>query len=712
MPTLEELLKANDQSLSSFLDQDSEKEIVSDALAAPVRPEYLQFIEKYGRKPNQKKELPSFYEPKQSAPLVDAAASFFSNPPTEPLKSLPLPPGGGIGLKGEILAGDIEPEPKTTNPGRIPSSSLRSGMERQRSTPMYDVNTEDEVIKAAMQQPKSVDYLRALEKEKQLRDEKINELKNKKYSTREHSYASVTDEDRAKELDAYDSRSLQERAEERFAKEKAQKEKLNEEISNLNNELGYTTNIFKKETLEQELKNKQSELAKLSGDAEMGVEPLVRLPSSEIPSSVDEILSELEKPSFKAEPSKPVSSGATQKSVLKDEIKKTTTGAGQPTAAEVVKQDREEELTKALGSQAAREIAQYEDLMNRFRQAQEKERNARLLAGLAQGSEMIGSALARAKAPDSKYWESFVEQAGLEKQQIKEKQDFEQEAQMRDPNSFISKEYQSLAKAMGINVSGKEPASVLIKTMPYLQQYQSQKENREARLLQAQIQREQIAAGKQVLADERINKGYVDMTKRIEGDIASARSAFGRSANVMRAAGAIEALASKFKADELSYQEIQELAKSLDGMLAQGAPTITGTQKLVPTSFIGDSQKIASYLLNIPKGAKQGEFVKRMLATVGREKEYAKKQILKTQTELLSGYEHLKKADPDRWDRTLTAFGIPTEGSLEKSSESSKEKKETVKLPKKQFGNAGKIIVSKDGKRYKINDDETTATEI
>ena len=52
MPTLEELLKTNNQSLSFFLDtygskkEDNEEDIVSDALAAPERPEYLALLDK------------------------------------------------------------------------------------------------------------------------------------------------------------------------------------------------------------------------------------------------------------------------------------------------------------------------------------------------------------------------------------------------------------------------------------------------------------------------------------------------------------------------------------------------------------------------------------------------------------------------------------------------------------------------------------------
>jgi hypothetical protein len=383
-----------------------------------------------------------------------------------------------------------------------------------------------------------------------------------------------------------------------------------------------------------------------------------------------------------------------------------------PTSVAAEKVPAEESQLAALLSSGQKQESQYEDLLKRYKEAQLRQQEMQRNLTLAQAGEKIGSAIAMVQPSDQSFYEQQMKIAGGITDQFKEEEAVRQEAEKNDPNSALSKQYQELVKSMGIPVKGNESAATLIKALPFIQQYQSQKENREARLLQAQIQREQIAAGKQILADERINKGYVDMTKRIEADIASARSAFGRSANVIRAAGAIEVLASKFKADELSYQEIQELAKSLDGMLAQGAPTITGTQKLVPTSFIGDWQKIASYLLNIPKGAKQGEFVKRMLATVGREKEYAKNQILKTQTELLSGYEHLKKADPDRWDRTLNAFGIPTDESSKQLSESSTEKKETVKLPKKQTGNAGKVIVSKDGKRYRINSDETTATEI
>lgn len=665
---------------------------------------------------------PATQTPLAKSPLLSRIAAMASSPAGKlALKGLGLA-GVVSGLHGTLSEDQDEPvgaqlSAKKLAPGHTVTSSVgepgdatQKYPSKQRTSSAYD--SLDQIKKDVRSQPMVPKYADAYTEMLNQRSKFLENLDTEQV-WQGNTSRPLTDEEKEERYARYEAgllgeENLAKRASSMVEQKETQQKELEDQLAQINSEINRSTNPFAVERLNKE---KNSILAALSNLTSSGSEEPSKTPTS-LTQEPSEFLRELMSQPAAQMPQQPAVEQPQSSEAESLKPTKRTISAGEPSAIDVQKRDREESLSKIIGAEAARQVAEQESLLARFKQAQQQENLAQLGISLGQAGEKFGSSLAMVKPGDQSFYDQQRKLASGFAEKVKDEEAIRQEAEKNDPNSPLSKQYQELIKSMGIPIKGNESASTLIKALPFIQQYQSQKENRQARLLQAQIQREQIAAGKQILADERVNKGFVDMTKRIEGDIASARSAFGRSALVIRAAGAIERLASKFNPNDLSYTEIQEIAKSLDGMLAQGAPTISGTQKLVPESLIGDWKKIQSYILNIPKGAEQGKFVKRLLATIGREKEYAKEQVLKTQTELLSGYEHLKNADPDRWGRTLKAFGIPTEGSLEQQLDSSKEKKETVRLPKKQTGSAGKTIVSKDGKRYKINDDETTATEI
>lgn len=156
-----------------------------------------------------------------------------------------------------------------------------------------------------------------------------------------------------------------------------------------------------------------------------------------------------------------------------------------------------------------------------------------------------------------------------------------------------------------------------------------------------------------------IDNDFTKLEKRLTSETASSRSAFGKAANVSRSADAIEALIQQSKnPNDLDNRQIKELARNLDSMLANGASTVSGSAGLVPRTSSGDASKIEEYVLNIPKGAGQGAFVKRMLDTVQRERQVSQKQIATTQGKVLSAYSHLKKKAPDRYNEMLSTYGL------------------------------------------------------
>jgi hypothetical protein len=186
---------------------------------------------------------------------------------------------------------------------------------------------------------------------------------------------------------------------------------------------------------------------------------------------------------------------------------------------------------------------------------------------------------------------------------------------------------------------------------------------------------EQLKAMKQIAADQKAHdvklkqeekqdqfdrKRLDNLGKLLTSETASSRSAFGRGANNIRSAEAIEALADQFKGrlDQMDERQITEVARSLDALLAQGQPTVSGTVHLIPKTAVGNTAKIVEYLRNIPTGQQQGAFISRMLETVAREKELAKEQVKRTQGKILGPYMETLKRRPDDARDILQPHGL------------------------------------------------------
>jgi len=160
--------------------------------------------------------------------------------------------------------------------------------------------------------------------------------------------------------------------------------------------------------------------------------------------------------------------------------------------------------------------------------------------------------------------------------------------------------------------------------------------------------------------DQFDRKRLDNLGKLLTSETASSRSAFGRGANNVRSAEAIEALADQFKGrlDQMDERQVTELARSMDALLSNGQPTISGTQSLVPKTAVGNIAKMVEYLRNIPVGQQQSAFVKRMLETVGREKELAKEQIKRAQGKILGPYKETLRRRPDDARDILEPHGL------------------------------------------------------
>lgn len=259
-----------------------------------------------------------------------------------------------------------------------------------------------------------------------------------------------------------------------------------------------------------------------------------------------------------------------------------------------------------------------------------------------------------------------VKDVMLNRQQEAERMQLSSQHRMMDPESDISQQYKAMLRQafpkmkMPDNLNAhdiqKSGLVSLAQTMT----------NREA----IQQQRADKSREKQELQqDTRFSK----LGDKLMSEMASSRSAFGKAANTVRSAEALEQLTGNMNPNDLDTRQITEIARNLDAMLSSGQSTVAGMKKLLPETAMGSASKIQEYIMNMPKGARQGEFVKRMMETVEREKDLAKDQVKRTQDKVLAGYSDLKKKDPTRWEELMQAHGLDAD-----SRKAPKEKGHTV----------------------------------
>lgn len=101
--------------------------------------------------------------------------------------------------------------------------------------------------------------------------------------------------------------------------------------------------------------------------------------------------------------------------------------------------------------------------------------------------------------------------------------------------------------------------------------------------------------------------------------------------------------------DKLTPQQVYEIATSFNALVTGGMGSITGTEHLVPKSFLGDANALHNYIMNQPGGAGQGAFVKNMLDSVSRERQVAQDQVQRGLQKASIAYADLKQKFPDQY---------------------------------------------------------------
>lgn len=308
--------------------------------------------------------------------------------------------------------------------------------------------------------------------------------------------------------------------------------------------------------------------------------------------------------------------------------------------------------------------------MKQLEAVQERANLLNNLANFRESSSGIAYDIAGIPRPAGVDWKAGANamrgQAKNLTDQYKDKVAFEKE----DPNSPQSQGYRALAKAMGFNITGTASAADIEKQFPQLANIYNQREaqasrkdiareNREARLQEMQLRYAGMKDAKQAQSD---TKRFDDLGKKLTSELASSRTTFGIDAKTLQgvenAKGLIDGT---IDPNQLNDMQVYELAKVLDRILSQGAPTISGSSKLTPQTARGEVAKWTQYLTNKSQGAQAGSFVNVFNKTLDRESELAKNRIAQTQGKLLSTYADLKARNPDKWNSLLEQHNLPAD---------------------------------------------------
>lgn len=299
------------------------------------------------------------------------------------------------------------------------------------------------------------------------------------------------------------------------------------------------------------------------------------------------------------------------------------------------------------------------DINQNLKDAERVRDDINLRNTISKAGKQIGQGLAGSnKAIDTSANKEAMEQSG---NSIKDYMTRLSQAD-KDPKSPQSAAFRDFAKRFNVNIAGDFTADMGKTLLPMIFKSFEAEENRK---LKSELMKDQLEAkneAKEAKAEAQDSKDYMKLGEKLTGALQRGNTAFGRNANIYRSAQALEVLANSYKnQNELSSRQIAELAKGLDSMLSAGGATVSGTKSLIPDSATKDINSMIEYITNRRRGSGMKSFVEDIMDTVGREKANAMEQMQQTQKEILSGYSHLQKRNPNEFKDFLELKGIPSD---------------------------------------------------
>lgn len=331
---------------------------------------------------------------------------------------------------------------------------------------------------------------------------------------------------------------------------------------------------------------------------------------------------------------------------------------------------------------------------DQLRDAQDQQREAILNARLLQAGDLIGSGIAGlgGKIPIKPVIQEAMEQqikdAGLPVQQLEQRIANEK----NDPASQLSNTMREYFKQLtGQDISQNISASDITQVAPLFKEketeeikkltIQSNLQNKQLlNQLASQKLEEQARYHQETAADRRdANKSRSDLAQELREGRASdkqdtsdtarldkvnklitaemqSRSPFGKAALNKQAVQNAKALMEGRDLNDLDNREVAEVARVLDRVLSQAAPTYSGAKELTPETGRKELARIEEFLGNSRQGAGASSFLNQFQKTFQREEDLANKQMGTVQKQLLSPYSDLK--DDPRMQNILDSRGL------------------------------------------------------
>jgi hypothetical protein len=162
------------------------------------------------------------------------------------------------------------------------------------------------------------------------------------------------------------------------------------------------------------------------------------------------------------------------------------------------------------------------------------------------------------------------------------------------------------------------------------------------------------------LAAKRLtDKQFTDVDKRLDPNEAGNRKQFGKSADVrMRAQRAIDLIDSK--GGILTNAEVNGLATDVAGILAgsQGGMGEAMTKMHGYQTLLGDLNGVRQYTTGNPQQGAPTAIISRLRSNLQGFSDLADRTIKDTQASILYKNDHLRRVDPDRFQRFYDSVGI------------------------------------------------------
>lgn len=147
-------------------------------------------------------------------------------------------------------------------------------------------------------------------------------------------------------------------------------------------------------------------------------------------------------------------------------------------------------------------------------------------------------------------------------------------------------------------------------------------------------------------------------SKLIDAPIARMNTTIGKLSAIVSNAGRVRQLIAGQRPEDVTNQQLYEMARAVDAMVSQGASTISGTEHLLPKGWKADFAKLDEKAKNKPVGAGQGAYVTQLMHTVDREEKEARKQMSEAAKASLGSYMDLATKHPESWKTMLQNKGL------------------------------------------------------